>query len=193
MLAVGAVCLGLLLCIPLFVFWPDPYRPPQPVVAIEKIAPAKKKIASAKKPLFSGAGRHDRSALEIGSIPDKIALEITWYQTTVWIYRSLAAARAPSPPKPAENHPPLLTPVERSAAEQARERVAELEAKEAAQKSKAPRRRRYARTDHLAPSLTLPSPIYGYTGTSLCGAPTRDGTPCRRPVRGGGPCWQHGG
>ena len=28
-------------------------------------------------------------------------------------------------------------------------------------------------------------------GQTLCGAPTKKGRPCRRPVRGGGHCWQH--
>ncbi|RMG54824.1 MAG: hypothetical protein D6723_04160 [Acidobacteria bacterium] len=26
---------------------------------------------------------------------------------------------------------------------------------------------------------------------SICGAPTKDGTPCQRRVKGGGRCWQH--
>ncbi|MBA0819548.1 hypothetical protein Gohar_019806 [Gossypium harknessii] len=29
------------------------------------------------------------------------------------------------------------------------------------------------------------------TGTSICGAPTRNGSSCRRPVKGNGRCWQH--
>jgi len=27
----------------------------------------------------------------------------------------------------------------------------------------------------------------------LCGQPTRKGPPCRNRVKGGGPCWRHGG
>ena len=29
------------------------------------------------------------------------------------------------------------------------------------------------------------------SGSSICGAPTKDGTPCQRKVSGGGYCWQH--
>lgn len=31
----------------------------------------------------------------------------------------------------------------------------------------------------------------GSSGSSYCGAPTQDGTPCKRKVSGGGRCWQH--
>lgn len=37
-------------------------------------------------------------------------------------------------------------------------------------------------------------PVYnnpGSSGSSYCGAPTQDGTPCKRKVSGGGRCWQH--
>lgn len=29
------------------------------------------------------------------------------------------------------------------------------------------------------------------SGSQYCGAPTKDGTPCKRKVKGGGYCWQH--
>lgn len=38
--------------------------------------------------------------------------------------------------------------------------------------------------------------IHSETGSSfsgICGAPTRKGGACRRRVKGGGHCWQHGG
>lgn len=35
------------------------------------------------------------------------------------------------------------------------------------------------------------SPVEVSEATSLCGAPTKKGTPCSRRVKGGGRCWQH--
>jgi hypothetical protein len=40
-------------------------------------------------------------------------------------------------------------------------------------------------------SLPQPAPAPTDTGTTLCGAPTKSGAPCRRRVRGGGYCFQH--
>jgi hypothetical protein len=41
-------------------------------------------------------------------------------------------------------------------------------------------------------TVPTPRPLY-LTLSYPCGMPTWDGTPCRRLVRGGGPCWQHRG
>lgn len=50
-----------------------------------------------------------------------------------------------------------------------------------------------ARPAPLAASLT-PADLdrdLGAKSASICGAPTKDGTPCQRRVKGGGRCWQH--
>jgi hypothetical protein len=44
----------------------------------------------------------------------------------------------------------------------------------------------------LAENSSLPRPAAPTdTATTLCGAPTKSGAPCRRRVRGGGYCFQH--
>lgn len=50
--------------------------------------------------------------------------------------------------------------------------------------------------DRLAENNSPPAPAQpvgdpAETTTTLCGAPTKSGAPCRRRVRGGGHCFQH--
>jgi hypothetical protein len=44
---------------------------------------------------------------------------------------------------------------------------------------------------YVGPALPYVGPALPYVGAGICGAPTRDGTPCQRRVAGGGYCWQH--
>jgi hypothetical protein len=51
------------------------------------------------------------------------------------------------------------------------------------------RRRRYMKTEGLVAPPQMPS--FGPSFVGICGAPTRDGTPCQHRVSGGGRCFQH--
>lgn len=55
-----------------------------------------------------------------------------------------------------------------------------------------PRDQRMAEAARPASSaVNRPRPIIVEEKLSMCGAPTKKGTPCTRKVRGGGRCWQH--
>ena len=45
--------------------------------------------------------------------------------------------------------------------------------------------------DNIEKSQNNTGTSTGSNTSSYCGAPTKDGTPCKRKVSGGGYCWQH--
>src|SRR5439155_8588425 len=81
-LSVGAVCLGLLLCVPLFVYWPEPYRPARPPAAIEALASTQE-------------APPDDSVWEDTTLSTRALLEYALDQGVAWLERSVAAAQTP--------------------------------------------------------------------------------------------------
>jgi hypothetical protein len=208
-LSVCAVCLGFLLCVPLFVYWPEPYRPPQPPAAIEAVAPTEQ-------------APPDDGGWVDATRPTRALVEFALDQGVAWLERSLAV-QTPPPPKPAENNPPPA-PAEALAASAAQAEPSAEPPVSKSEPSRRPRGSRRARKQYLRSSdgmttMGMPGsggpipyyePITPYTilngvgtvpipvprspmASYPCGAPTLDGTPCRRLVLGGGRCWQHRG
>jgi hypothetical protein len=178
-LSVCAVCLGLLLCVPLFVYWPEPYRPSQPPAAIEAVAPT-----SQTSPGDGGWVDATR--------PTRALVEYALDQGLGWLERSLAATQAPPPPKPADI-PPAAPLSKEPAAPRPDSPSLVVVNPDPRKRTKRTRRapKQYLRSSDGMTMDVVPGPSGPLTFS--CGAPTLDGTPCRRLVLGGGRCWQHRG